>query len=158
MLELTTAAAEPFIRGLEQNFENAGDWGVQPTLMLISTPAGQDPNRGKPLGITPVFPADWIKNGQLPADALDQLDPARLRLLIPPILTLVAVALTHEAVVLDGRDARLLYCGLADGTLIGAGRVRGDEAANVKTYPPDHQHDTTPAAVRRLAMATLGSS
>ncbi|WP_188197271.1 hypothetical protein [Nonomuraea sp. SYSU D8015] len=161
MPELTADIAEQYVRGLEQNFEDAGDWGVQPTLMLISVPAGQDPNTLGTFGITPVFPPDWISDGQLTADALEGADTAMLRSLIPPVLTLVAVAVAYEAKVLDtrsfGKDARLLYCGLADGTLVGAGRVRGGEA-NVKVYPPDYAHDTTPAAVRRLAMAVLGGS
>ncbi|MEV4079209.1 hypothetical protein AB0J43_02800 [Nonomuraea fuscirosea] len=154
MLNLTPDTAEQYVRGLEQNMENAGDWGVQPTLMLISVPAGQDPNTLGMLAITPVFPSDWISDGQLPADALDGLDPAVLLALVPPPVTLVAVALAYEAVVLSGKDARLLYCGLADGVLVGAGRVRGN-APNVKTYVPDHPHDVTPAALRRLAIEVL---
>ncbi|MEU7855199.1 hypothetical protein [Nonomuraea sp. NPDC049141] len=160
MAELTTDVAEPYVRGLEQDFENAGDWGVQPTLMLICTPAGQDPNSLGLLGLVPVFRDEWIRTGQLTADALEGIDPAMLCSLVPPPTTLVAVAVAYEAKVLDtrsfGKDARLLYCGLADGTLVGAGRVRGDEA-NVTVYAPDHPHDTTPAAVRRLAIAVLGS-
>ncbi|SEU46460.1 hypothetical protein [Nonomuraea wenchangensis] len=159
MPELTADAAKTFITRLEQNFEDAGDWNVQPTLMLITVFAGQDPNTPGTLGVTPVFPSDWISDGQLVADALAAAGPPMLCPLVPEELQVVAVAVAYEAKVLEdpnfGKDARLLYCGLADGTLVGAGRVRGDEA-NVKTYAPDHPHDTTPAAVRRLAMAVLG--
>ncbi|TYB71191.1 hypothetical protein FXF51_01775 [Nonomuraea sp. PA05] len=157
MTDLTTAIAAQYVRGLEQNFEDAGDWGVQPTLILICTYTNQHTVGPDLLVPVPVVPSAWINDGELPADALDRIDPAALCTAGQPVLTPVAVALAHEVVVLSGKDARLLYCGLADGTLVGAGRVRGD-APNVKVYPPDHEHDVTPAAVRRLAMVVLGGS
>jgi hypothetical protein len=156
-LTLTTDVAEQYVRGLEQNFENAGDWGVQPTLFVICVYATQHTIGPQLLVPVPVSPDAWISDGQLPADAIASIDPAGLRAAVSPMLVPVAVALAHEVVVLSGKDARLLYCGLADGTLVGAGRVCG-EAPNVKTYAPDHPHDVTPAAVRQLAMAVLGGS
>jgi hypothetical protein len=70
---------QQYIRSLEQDFEDAEDWGVQPTLMLICVYANQYTIGPTLLVPVLVFPDAWISDGQLPADALERIDPDGLR-------------------------------------------------------------------------------
>lgn len=75
MDELTPDVAEQYIRSLEQDFENAGEQ----ILMLISVYANQYTIGPTLLVPVLVFPDAWISDGQLPADALERIDPDGLR-------------------------------------------------------------------------------